>query len=302
MQNNSAAKFFCQKMPALERGGAGTRELGHKKYLTLIPASAYYMENDSFICSANFTGWIESSLYGKMFTIYKEPMRILIIEDEPKVAAFIKKGLREEGWSVDVAADGVKALAMIGAKSYDVIALDIMLPGRDGLSVLRMMRRHGDDTPVLLLTARDAVPDRVAGLNAGADDYLVKPFAFEELLARLQALVRRSRGAYGEMLRAGDLKMDTARHIVQRAGRPVALTTVEYRLLEYLLRNKGRVLSRVDIEEAIWGLNDDADSNVVDVYINHLRKKIDRPFHRPLIHTVRGFGYKLEHQDHEADH
>ncbi len=227
-------------------------------------------------------------------------MHILIVEDEARVALFIKKGLQEEAWGVDVAADGEKALSMIGAQSYDVIVLDIMLPGRDGLSVLRAMRRRGDDTPVLLLTARDAVPDRVAGLGAGADDYLVKPFAFEELLARLHAIVRRRTGSYEEMLSAGDLKMDTARHVVQRAGQTVDLTALEYRLLEYLLRNKGRVLSRVDIEEAIWGLNDDPDSNVVDVYINHLRKKIDRPFHQTLIHTVRGFGYKLEHRRNEA--
>jgi len=227
-------------------------------------------------------------------------MHILIVEDEPKVAAFIRKGVQEEGWNADVAVDGDSSLSMIRAGRYDIIALDIMLPGRDGMSVLRAMRRDGDDTPVLLLTARDAVPDRVAGLKAGADDYLVKPFAFEELLARLQALVRRRMGSYEEMLSAGDLKMDTVRHIVQRAGQPVTLTTLEYRLLEYLLRNRGRVLSRVDIEEAIWGLNDDADSNVIDVYINHLRNKIDRPFQQPLIHTERGFGYKLEHLHNEA--
>ena len=224
-------------------------------------------------------------------------MHILIVEDESKVAAFIRQGLREEGWRVDVAADGDAGLAMLRSGRYDVIALDIMLPGRDGLSVLRAMRRDTDNTPVLLLTARDAVPDRVAGLQAGADDYLVKPFAFEELLARLQALVRRRTGSYEEMLGAGDLKMDTVSHIVQRAGQPLTLTTLEYRLLEYLLRNRGRVLSRVDIEEAIWGLNGDADSNVVDVYINHLRKKSDHPFEQSLIHTVRGFGYKLEYQE-----
>jgi len=228
-------------------------------------------------------------------------MHILIVEDEIKVAAFLKRGLQEEAWRVDVAGDGNAGLAMIRAGGYDVIALDIMLPGRDGLSVLRSMRRDGDDTPVLLLTARDAVPDRVAGLREGADDYLTKPFAFEELLARLQALVRRRTGSFGEVLSAGDLHMDTVKHAVQRDERPIVLTALEYRLLEYLLRNRGRVLSRVDIEEAIWGLNENPDSNVVDVYINHLRKKIDQDFGQPLIYTIRGFGYKLEHQDNEAD-
>jgi len=229
-------------------------------------------------------------------------MHVLIVEDEPKVAAFLRKGLQEEAWTVDVAADGEEALAMVRAGRYDVIVLDIMLPKRDGLSVLRAIRNEGNDTPVLLLTARDAVPDRVTGLKAGADDYLIKPFAFEELLARLQALVRRHTGTFHEILTAGDLEMDTARHVVRRANQPISLTTLEYRLLEFLLRNRGRVLSRVDIEESIWGLNEDPDSNVVDVYINHLRKKIDRPFNQPLIHTVRGFGYKLEQQEDETDH
>ncbi len=229
-------------------------------------------------------------------------MYVLIVEDEPKVAAFLRKGLQEEAWTVDVAVDGEEALSSIRVGNYDVIVLDIMLPKRDGLSVLRAIRNEGIETPVLLLTARDAVPDRVTGLKAGADDYLIKPFAFEELLARLQALVRRRTGTYHEILTAGDLEMDTVRHIVRRANRPINLTTLEYRLLEFLLRNKGRVLSRVDIEESIWGLNEDPDSNVVDVYINHLRKKIDRPFNRPLIHTVRGFGYKLEHRQNETDY
>ncbi|NOY58857.1 MAG: response regulator transcription factor [Calditrichaeota bacterium] len=224
-------------------------------------------------------------------------MYILIVEDEPKVADFLKRGLAEEGWQVDAAADGETALSMIQAGSYDVIALDIMLPGRDGLSVLRTLRNQGHNEPVLLLTARDAVPDRVMGLKSGADDYLVKPFAFEELLARLDALVRRRTGSYQDILKAGDLELDTIQHSVRRADQHINLTTLEFRLLEYLMRNKGRVLSRIDIEESIWGMNDEPDSNVVDVYINHLRKKIDKPFNKPLIHTIRGFGYKVEQSD-----
>lgn len=224
-------------------------------------------------------------------------MHVLIVEDEPKVADFLKRGLTEEGWQVDAAADGETALSMVHAGSYDVIALDIMLPGRDGLSVLRAMRNQGHDVPVLLLTARDAVPDRVMGLKSGADDYLVKPFAFEELLARLDALVRRRTGLYQDILKAGDLELDPIQHSVRRADQHINLTTLEFRLLEYLMRNKGRVLSRIDIEESIWGMNDEPDSNVVDVYINHLRKKIDKPFNKPLIQTIRGFGYKVEQSD-----
>ena len=224
-------------------------------------------------------------------------MHILIVEDEPKVADFLKRGLAEEGWQVDVSADGETALSMIRAGNYNVIALDIMLPGRDGLSVLRIMRSEGFDIPVLLLTARDAVPDRVIGFKTGADDYLVKPFAFEELLARLDALVRRRTGVYQDILRVGDLELDAGHHSVRRTDQKINLTTLEFRLLEYLMRNKGRVLSRIDIEESIWGLNEEPDSNVVDVYINHLRKKIDKPFSKPLIHTIRGFGYKVEESD-----
>ncbi|NIA30203.1 MAG: response regulator [Actinobacteria bacterium] len=224
-------------------------------------------------------------------------MHVLVVEDEPKVADFLKRGLAEEGWQVDIVANGEKALSMIQSKSYDVIALDIMLPGRDGLSVLRAMRSQGNETPVLLLTARDAVQDKVIGLKTGADDYLVKPFAFEELLARLDALVRRRTGSYQDILKAGDLELDTIHHSVLRSDRHINLTTLEFRLLEYLLRNKGRVLSRIDIEESIWGMNDEPDSNIVDVYINHLRNKIDKPFNKPLIHTIRGFGYKVEQSD-----
>lgn len=224
-------------------------------------------------------------------------MHVLIVEDEPKVAAFLKKGLQEEQWHVILAGDGEEALAILENTDFSAIVLDIMMPKLDGLSVLRTLRRQGNNTPVLLLTARDAVPDRVAGLQAGADDYLVKPFAFEELLARLQALVRRNRGEFTDLLSVGDLELDTTRHLVQRAGQIIDLTALEFRLLEFLLRNAGRVLSRLSIEEYIWGLNEDPESNIVDVYINHLRNKIDKSFSFPLIHTIRGFGYKIEVQN-----
>lgn len=221
-------------------------------------------------------------------------MKALIVEDEPKVAAFLQQGLEEERWLVRVARDGEEALTILRTTVFDVVVLDIMLPKRDGLSVLRILRREENDVPVLLLTAKDTVPDRVNGLRTGADDYLVKPFAFEELLARLQALTRRKSGHLSDKLQAADLEMDLVHHRVTRAGQPIDLTALEYRLLELLMRNKGHVLSRLDIEELAWDINYDHETNMVDVYINHLRKKIDKPFSRSLICTVRGYGYKIE--------
>ncbi len=224
-------------------------------------------------------------------------MKVLVVEDQKKVAGFLKKGLQEEGWDVSVAFSGEQALRFLNNASFDVITLDILLPGIDGLEVLRIMRGEGSDTPVLLLTARDTVPDRVKGLKSGADDYLIKPFAFEELLARLQALVRRKNGYRSEILKAVDLVLNTRNHTVQRGGKDVILSPIEFRLLEYFLQNPNHVLSRLTIEEAVWDNEDGQDSNVVDVYVNHLRNKIDRPFDRPLIKTVRGFGYKLDSGD-----
>jgi len=224
-------------------------------------------------------------------------MKLLIIEDEPKVAAFLKQGLEEDNWRVWLACDGEQALTLLRSFVFDVIILDIMLPRLDGFAVLRTMRSEGIHTPVLILTARDAVPDRVKGLNYGADDYLVKPFAFEELVARLHALVRRPAGYDTNILQVDDLEMDIDRRIVRRAGVTIPLTTSEFRLLELLMRNKGRVLDRLTIEENVWDINYDRNTNIVDVYINHLRKKIDKPFGRAVIHTVRGFGYKLEALD-----
>jgi len=223
-------------------------------------------------------------------------MRILVVEDEQKVASFIQKGLAEEGYAVDVAADGEEGLAMALDGVHDLVVLDIMLPVRDGLAVLREMRGRRVQTPVLLLTARDAVPDRVAGLDTGADDYLVKPFAFDELLARVRALLRRRAGERAAVLAAADLRLDPATREVRRGGKKIDLTPKEYALLEYLLRNKGRVLSRALIAQHVWDYGFDTATNVIDVYINYLRKKVDADYTPRLIHTVRGAGYVLREE------
>ena len=220
-------------------------------------------------------------------------MRILVVEDEHKVARFLQKGLEEEGYAVDVARDGEDGLAMAMDGVHDLIVLDRMLPKRDGLSVLRELRARGRPAPVLLLTARDALADRVEGLDSGADDYLVKPFAFDELLARIRALLRRRAGEKQTILSAADLTLNPASREVRRAGRAIELTPKEYALLEYLLRHKGRVLSRARIAEHVWDYDFDTGTNVIDVYINYLRKKVDADFTPRLIHTVRGAGYVL---------
>jgi len=221
-------------------------------------------------------------------------MRVLLIEDEARIASFIRKGLQEEKYVVDVAEDGNAALDFAESASYDLIILDVMLPGRDGFGVCKEIRRRGMKTPVLMLTARDAVEDRVSGLDAGADDYLVKPFAFKELLARLRALARRPAETQSLQLAVGDLTLDTATHQLMRAGQVIDLTAREYRLLEYLLRHRGQPLSRTQIAEGVWGYDFDAQSNVVDVYVRYLRRKVDDPFETKLIQTVRGVGYKIE--------
>ena len=221
-------------------------------------------------------------------------MRILVVEDERKVAAFVRQGLVEEGHVVEVAADGEAALdAVAGGPPYDLVVLDVMLPRRDGLSVLKTLRARRVQVPVLLLTARDGVADKVAGLDAGADDYLAKPFAFEELLARVRALLRRGRGATEPVLRLEDLSLDPATRLVVRGGRRISLTAREYALLEYFLRNVGRVLTRPMIAQHVWGLDFDPESNIVDVYVGYLRRKIDGPRELRLLHTVRGAGYVL---------
>jgi len=219
-------------------------------------------------------------------------MRILVVEDEKKVASFIKKGLQQEGYAVDTAHDGHEAAQNANAFDYDLIVLDLMLPKRSGLDVLREVRTLKPSLPVLVLTAKGAIEDKVAGLDAGADDYLIKPFAFAELSARIRALLRRG-AQENTRLRIADLEMDTAARQVRRAGNMIDLKMKEYALLEFLLRNAHRAVTRTMIVEHVWDIHFDSVSNVVDVHINSLRNKIDKGFTPPLIHTVRGVGYML---------
>ena len=225
-------------------------------------------------------------------------MRILVAEDERKVAGFIRQGLEEEGHAVEVAADGDTALALAaGGPPFDLVVLDVMLPRRDGFSVLRALRAASVATPVLMLTARDSVADKVTGLDAGADDYLAKPFAFEEFLARVRALLRRGSGQRAAELTVADLTLDPRRREATRGARRLTLTTREYALLEYFMRNAGRVLTRPMLAEHVWGLDFDPESNVVDVYVGYLRRKVDGPGERRLFHTLRGAGYSLRAED-----
>ena len=226
-------------------------------------------------------------------------MRILVVEDDRKVASFIRKGLSEEGYAVDVAPDGETGLLMGLDRLHDVIVLDVMLPGKPGFQVLRELRQAKVATPVLLLTARDAVEDKVQGLDAGADDYLTKPFAFAELLARVRALLRRGAAVRAPALQVADLVMDPASRKVTRGGEAISLTNREFALLEYFLRNPGRVLTRTMITEHVWDYSFDAGTNVIDVYVNYLRKKIDAGREPKLIHTVRGVGYVLRAESRE---
>jgi heavy metal response regulator len=220
-------------------------------------------------------------------------MRILIVEDERQIAAFLERGLKEEGYAVDVVYNGNDALDWAAAVEYDGIVLDVMLPGRDGFSVCRELRASGNKTPVLMLTARDTVDDRVAGLDLGADDYLVKPFVFKELVARLRAITRRQSDTRSVELQVGDLTLNTVTHMAQRGERRIELTTKEYNLLEFLMRNPNRVLTRTQIAEHVWNLDFLSESNVVDVYIRYLRRKIDGDTDLKLIKTVRGSGYLI---------
>jgi two-component system, OmpR family, response regulator len=220
-------------------------------------------------------------------------VRVLVVEDEVKMAGLLRRGLEEEGYSVDVAGNGADAVWLGSENSYDAIVLDVMLPDEDGFEVCRRLRSGGRWAPIVMLTARDAVPDRIAGLDAGADDYLTKPFSFSELFARLRALMRRGAGERPTVLRAGDLAVDPASKRVTRDGTPIDLTAKEFALLEYFLRHPGEVLSRTRIIEHVWDFAYEGDSNVVDVYVRYLREKIDRPFGRDSIETVRGTGYRL---------
>ena len=220
-------------------------------------------------------------------------MRVLVVEDEVKLASLVRKGLREEGLLADVAIRGEDALWMAGATPYDVIVLDVMLPGLDGFQTCRRLRDEGVRTPILMLTARDAVEDRIEGLDTGADDYLVKPFDFGELLARLRALVRRGPADRGTELRVGDLVLDPAARRVRRGDAEIPLSTKEFQLLEVFMRHPGEVLSRLALLEGAWDSAYENRSNVIDVYVRYLRDKIDRPFGVATLETVRGAGYRL---------
>ena len=220
-------------------------------------------------------------------------MRVLLVEDEAQIADFISRGLTESGYSVDVARDGEEALGWPAVAEFDVVLLDVMLPVRSGIEVCRELRRQGVRTPILMLTARDAVEDRVLGLDSGADDYLVKPFAFSELLARIRALSRREPGLIANELSVGDLQLDSATRTVSRGGKVVDLTAKEFAILEYLMRHSGQVLSRNLIAEHVWNYDFDNATNVIDVHIKNLRKKVDDSFEQKLIQTVRGAGYRI---------
>ncbi len=220
-------------------------------------------------------------------------MKILVIEDDPTVGEFVRRGFEEQRWQADLVANGADGERMALSQPYDIVILDMRLPGRSGIDVLRSLRSRGFERPVLVLTAQDAVDAKVETLRAGADDYVTKPFAFEELLARVEALARRPSAIASPMLRIGDLELDQGTHDVRRAGESIELTPKEFAVLEYLMRHAGRVMSRTLITEYAWGYHFDPGTNIVDVVINHLRKKIDAKYEKKLITTVRGVGYMI---------
>jgi two-component system, OmpR family, copper resistance phosphate regulon response regulator CusR len=224
-------------------------------------------------------------------------MRVLLAEDDPRIARFVAKGLREQSYAVDVAADGDAALYQADINTYDLFILDVMIPGPDGFAVCRKLRESGNRNPILMLTARDAVEDRISGLDSGADDYLVKPFSFLELLARLRALLRRPNELRPAEIAIADLILDPRGQKVRRGNRPVPVTAKEYALLEYLARNAGRIIGREEIAEHVWDESFDPFSNLIEVYVNRLRKKIDLPGMTALLHTKRGAGYSLGSDD-----
>jgi heavy metal response regulator len=237
-----------------------------------------------------------SLAWGKAQLGTARPMRILVIEDEKKVATFIKKGLVEEHYAVDTAFDGEEGLYLSEINDYDLIILDLMIPKIDGFGVLKKIRERRNNVPILVLTAKDSVDDTVRGLDAGCDDYLTKPFAFAELLARIRALLRRDKKEKESVLRIADLSLSIVTHKVMRQGKEIELTSKEYALLEYFMRNPEKVLTRTMISEHVWDYHFDSNTNVIDVYVNYLRKKIDKDFDPKLIHTIRGIGYMMKRE------
>jgi DNA-binding response OmpR family regulator len=220
-------------------------------------------------------------------------IRLLVAEDHPSLARSLAEGLKEEGYVVDMALDGLEAARLLESGQYGCVVLDLILPGKDGLTILKELRGRGDQTPVLCVTARDGLDDRVQGLDLGADDYLVKPFAWDELLARVRAVIRRERGHARPKYQVGDLEIDVVSRTVRRGGQIIHLTAREFMLLHYLATRQGQVVSRAEISRHLYGQDDEASSNVVDVYIGYLRNKIDKPFEQKLIHTRRGAGYQM---------
>jgi len=224
-------------------------------------------------------------------------MKVLIVEDEKKIASFIKRGLNEEGYSVDMAYDGLEGLDKAMSSVYDIVIIDIMLPKMDGIELCSYLRKKGFNNPILILTARDRVEDKVKGLDSGANDYLTKPFAFEELLARLRALTRKSNNQAKTNIKIADLEIDLISHKVKRGGKEIPLTVKEFALLEFLAYRAGSIVTRNMISEHVWDINFDTGTNVIDVYVNYLRKKIDSNSDKKLIHTIRGRGYMLKEED-----
>lgn len=235
----------------------------------------------------------QSSADQQMGSSESPSMRVLVVEDQDRIASFIEKGLKEQGFVVDLVHDGDDGYALATTEPYDAIVLDIMLPGRDGLSILKNLRKKGSSVPVLLLTARSELDERLEGLNLGADDYMTKPFYIEELIARLHTIVRRASGEATHVLKVEDLLMDLVSRVVKRGDEEIQLSMREFSLLEFLMRSPGRVLSRMQICEHVWNYTFDPDTNLVDVYIQRLRKKIDKEFPTKLIETVRGVGYRI---------
>lgn len=223
-------------------------------------------------------------------------MRLLVVEDEENLRTVIRKRLMKEGYSVDACADGQEALDYMAVSPYDTVILDIMMPKMSGMEVLKKMRAGGDQTPVLFLTAKDGIEDRVKGLDSGADDYLVKPFAFEELLARIRVMIRRQSDSASDEMTLADLTVDAGKHSVTRGGKAIELSAKEFAVLEYLMRHQGQVLSREQIEQHVWDFDYEGGSNMVDVYIRYLRRKLDEGYEKKLIHTVRGAGYVMREQ------